>query len=323
VESSNKSQQREEMDENPLAKGSDAGGGAPAAGGGAGVLGGPSTPPPPVVAKKPEESADASPKVYATLGFGTWLRYFEMNQPIGRAPRYGSGATFALRLDLGARPAAFFTDGFLSNLFLHFRFQQTLGLESRQKDATTNTEETFGTLLREFTFDFGYDWKILSSATSPHVGGGFGGGVMNFSIDYGRTVDPNKDMPGAAYRFLLLGVFFRWPFLAFSGGYAGASIGFDYRICLGSGEIEDGTDTNGDGVLEDTWYGPASTGGINLPIGVYASWKKIIASVEYNYTRYFQAFTSDSATRNNENKKVAGGSVDNQHGIMVNIGYSY
>jgi hypothetical protein len=292
-----KSAQREEMDEDPLVK-SGSGGGAAAA---------PPTPllPPlaPVVAKKPEEAPGTAPKVYLTLGMGTWLRRFEMNEPVGRAPKYDSGATFALRLDLGVRPVAFFSDGFLGNFFLHFRFQQTLGLESLQKAEN----KTYSTVLREIVFDFGYAHRLGSAAWAPYLGGGLGGGVMDFSIDYGRAVNYDTDMPNAGYRFLLLDVFVRWPFLAFLG----AHFAFDYRVVLGSGDIQ-----------EDQWYGPASTGGINIALGIDATWKKIIASFEYNYSRYFYSFT-DAEARSAAGKKVAGGALDQQHGILFNIGYSY
>ena len=271
--------------------------------GGKGAKGGPSGggAQTPAVADKP--SADRPLRVAGTVGFGTWMRDFSLNDPVGTAPRYSSGAAFALRVGVDVRPVAFFTDGYPAGVFIRLRYQAALGLQSKIKDAGG---DGFSTSLGELLLDFGYDWKIMQqSATSPHVEAGIGFGMMNFGIDWKTAT---KTLPDAAYRFVPIGVGLNWPFLSFMGAYVRG----DYRVVLSSGEVED----------ENNWYGKSGTGGISLAIGVTGTWKKIIGSVEYAYTRYFYAF-KDAVARQQAGKRAAGGALDLLHGFIANVGYSY
>ena len=228
---------------------------------------------------------DGYPRLLAVVGLGTWIRDFSLNDPARTTdsttgkphnhPGYNSSAAFALRLAAVARPASFFTDGFASWLYLRLQFQTTLGLQSRTREKNASSgqmeDKTYGTSFLEFVMDAGVDWNILKKPTSPHLIAGIGGGAMEFSIDW--DTDPPHTLPDASYGFFLLKVGLNWPFHPM----VGAHFNFDYRVVGGAGEVED----------SDNWYGPSSTGGVNIALGVNGAYKGFVASLEYTYTRYF------------------------------------
>jgi hypothetical protein len=105
--------------------------------------------------------------------------------------------------------------------------------------------------------------------------------------------------------------------------YIGGNLHFDYRVVTGTGEIED----------EKDWFGPSSTGGISLQVGLQGNYKGIVAQVGYRYTRYFYDFTEAeqrlkdittecAAGPSSCTKKAAGGALDQQHGLILTVGYS-
>ncbi len=257
---------------------------------------------------------DGYPRLLAVVGLGTWIRDFSLHDPARTTnpstgkpwnhPGYNSSAAFALRLAAKARPAAFFTDGFASWLYLRMQFQTTLGLQSLTKE--NGVEKTYGTSFLEFIMDAGVDWNILKKPTSPHLVAGIGGGMMDFSIDW--ESDPPHTLPDASYGFFLIRAGVNWPFHSM----VGAHFNFDYRVVGGSGEVED----------SDHWYGPSSTGGINLALGIDGAYKGFIASLEYTYTRYFYAFT-EAEDRVSANKRAAGGALDILHGFVFSVGYAF
>ena len=265
-------------------------------------------------------ATDGYPRLLAAVGLGTWIRDFSLNDPArttdpstGKAynhPGYNSSAAFALRLAAMVRPAAFLTDGLASMLYLHLQFQTTLGLQSRtrEKDASSGqmVEKTYGTSFMEFVVDAGVDWNILKKPDSPHLVLGLGGGAMDFAISW--DTDPPHTLPDVSYGFFLIKAGLNWPFHPMVGGH----FHFDYRVVGGAGEVEDG----------DYWYGPASTGGINIALGIDGAYNGIVASLEYTYTRYFYSFT-EAESRVSNNKRAAGGALDVLHGIIFTMGYSF
>jgi len=269
-------------------------------------------PTPTTVTRKPR--ADRDPRVDGTLGFGIWKRTLQIHDHLDRSgskPNYDSGVAAALSLGFHVRPIAFFTDGFAANFYSRLSFQTMLGLQSRY--VSNNVEEMHGTTMWELRWELaGYDWNILDKPTSPHLEGGIGFGLMNFSIDWGDSTD--QPMPAASYTYFLLSVGSSMPFFAMMG----AHFRFDYRVVSGAGEIED-----------DTWYGPSSTGGISLLLGINGNYKGFVARVEYEYTRYFYAFQEGDDRMNacpdgaTGCKRAAGGALDVSHAMMFNVGYSY
>ena len=167
-------------------------------------------------------------------------------------------------------------------------------------------EQTYGTSFLEFIFDAGVDWNMLNKPTSPHLVAGIGGGMMDFSIDWDS--DPPHTLPDASYGFFLMRVGVNYPFHPM----VGAHFHFDYRVVGGAGEVED----------SDNWYGPSSTGGVNIALGIDGAYKGFIASLEYTYTRYFYAFT-DAENRVSSSKRAAGGALDVLHGFIFSAGYSF
>jgi len=259
---------------------------------------------------KKAEDPHGSPKVSGAIGLGTWLRRMELNQPDSKnpAPKYDSGAAFALALELKARPIAFLTNGFLEGIYSRLHFQTVLGLQSRDK----STDESFGTSLWELCWEVvGFDWNVLSRPTGPHAELGIGFGLMSFAVDWAEAT--TQPMPDASYKFFMIALGGYWPFLTF----VGAHLRFDYRVVTGAGEIE-----------EDDWYGPSSTGGLSFRLGVDGNYRGFIAGVEYAYTRYFYAFTDAEARlaacqSTATCKRAAGGALDQQHGFIISVGYSY
>jgi len=268
------------------------------------------------VTKKP--SADGTPRVEATLGLGIWKRSLQINdhdKRSGAEPKYDSGTALALAVGFRARPIAFFTDGFAANFYSRLNFQTMLGLESRNttKDASgAEVIETHGTKLWELRWELlGYDWNVLSKPTSPHVEGGIGFGLMEFAIDWGESLQ--RPMPASSYKYFLISLGANMPFHSMVGGH----FRFDYRVVSGTGEIE-----------EDVWYGASSTGGLNLLVGLDGHYKGFIIRAEYEYTRYFYAFKEaadrvEACTSAATCQRAAGGALDQLHGLMVNVGYSY
>lgn len=272
-----------------------------------------------VVAKPVPGRESGAPRLVAAVGVGAWSRTFGMHtnddQYTPSPPDYSSGLAAALSVSFKARPLAFVWDrGFLSALYTRAHFRSTVGLKSQSqyRDAGGVPQtETLGTSLWELTFEAGYDWKILDRPTSPHLELGLGYGMMDFALDWGASA--SRSMPAAAYRFGLFGLGLELPFSSWIGAHGR----FDYRLVTGTGEIED-----------PVWYGPSSTGGVNMALGLNGSYKGFIVRAEYSYTRYFYAF-SEATSRAADCRtggtclKAAGGALDILHGLTASLGYGF
>jgi hypothetical protein len=279
---------------------------------------------PAVVQKKTEESASerdpSSPRVVATVGFGGWSRSLEIHDPdtaySPSPPTYSSNIAMALVLDLKARPLAFIRDrGFLAGAYFRLGYRTMLGLKSQNavKDATGSEQvEALETSLWELCLEGGYDWKVLDRPLSPHLELGIGYGMMDFSIDWGAAAAGERRVPDASYRFMLGALGGRIPFSALIGAHAR----FDYRIVSSTGEIE------------SAWYGPSSTGGINMLAGLDGTYSGFVARLEYSYTRYFYSF-EEGLSRAQQCRtggtclQAAGGALDVLHGFTASVGYSF
>jgi hypothetical protein len=268
----------------------------------------------------PEETGD--PRAYGTVGLGTWFRSFSINQPADARwdKGYSSGAAFIMHLELAARPLAFFMDGFAAGIYARMRFQTTLGLKSGFAGGS-NTGEKLSTSISQFLLDFGYHWNIFGKADSPRVEFGLGYGMLDFSIDWG-SIAAGDQIPSAAYRFVLIGAGGSYPFVSFASGKMplSAVLRFDYRIVLDAG-----------GVVGEAQpgFGPSSTGGLALALGLKSRYGAIVFGLEYTYTRFFYSF-SDVQNRVNQTaadpsnpRPAAGGALDEMHAIVVSGGYSF
>jgi hypothetical protein len=261
-----------------------------------------------------------SPRAVAHVGLGTWLRSLTISDPRQGdwLPNYSSGLAFALGLGLKVRPIAFFSDGIAESFYTRVRFQTMLALQLGAKDGNI-----YDTSLQELLWEVvGFDWNILGQPTSPHLEVGLGFGLMSFSIEWPDDGTTRRETPDIAMSWFLASLGGAMPLTDLFGAY----LRFDYRLITGAGEIED----------PDAWYGPSSTGGFGLLVGVNARYKGIVAKAEYSYTRYFYSFIegndrftacppcdpkSPSCTACA--KKPAGGALDQQHGFIVSVGYSF
>jgi hypothetical protein len=257
---------------------------------------------------KPAEPSDwlaRRPRLVGTLGFGTWIRSFSINQPADEKWKssYSSGATLTLKFAAEAFPLAYFLDTFAQDFLARFSFQMALGLTSGVAGAGTSG---LSTSMNEFLFELGYRWNILQKQGGPELEGTFGLGSTNFSIDWGQAT---RSLPDASYTFLSLGLGGLYRFLPFLG----AHLRLAYRIVAGNSGVSDD---------EAPGYGDASVGGINLAVGVTGYWKSFVASFEYVFTHYFYSF-NDVTNRSTQNVPTAGGALDQYHAIMVNGGYSF
>ena len=272
-----------------------------------------------VVAKPAPAQESGAPRLVAAVGFGAWSRSFGMHTNDDKytpsPPDYSSGMAAALAVSFKARPLAFVWDrGFLSALYTRAHFRTTVGLKSQSQYRDSGgapQTETLGTSLWELTFEAGYDWKILDRPTSPHLELGLGYGMMDFALDWGASA--TRSMPSAAYRFGLFGLGLELPFSSWIGAHGR----FDYRLVTGTGEIED-----------PAWYGPSSTGGVNMVVGLNGSYRGFTLRAEYSYTRYFYAF-AEATSRATDCRtggtclKAAGGALDVLHGVTASLGYGF
>ncbi len=276
----------------------------------------PVTPPPsevPIVAEKPEDPGN--PKVEGTFGLGLWTRTLSLNQAENSVfSEYSTPGAFTLNLYLRGRPVAFFTDNFLANIYLKFRYQTVIGLQSALSDGTTTGEEVEGksTSLNKLLIDLGYDWKILDQITSPYLALGMGYGMMSFAIDWGEA---EAIMPNTSYDFLFFTLGARYPFLLLGDVLLGAHLNFDYRLVFGTGEMEN----------DEKWFGPSSTGGLNMLVGMNVTFMKIIGRVDYTYTRYFYSFPEHPQDRqlSHPGAAAASGALDQLHSFIFSVGYSF
>lgn len=253
----------------------------------------------PVVEKKKRRG---TPRIEGYLTMGVWAKSFSVTDTYkGAAPQFNSGAAFTLGFKILTRPAAFFMENPLANVYLGLRYRHTVGLETQQKDASNGSP--LPTSMSEVLFEFGYDWKLVSASSSPHLLLGAGYGTTDFSIEF--PMGTTATMPAAAYRFLPIQGVLQIPFTR----RMGTRLGFDYRFLFNIGQLEDAT-----------WFGPASGGGLNAFGAIDVSYKGFVGSIEYAYTRYFFSFT-DKWKDVHDN--AAGGAVDQLHTVSFNAGYSY
>jgi hypothetical protein len=340
VEKGSGGQRIDDSDENPLGRKEQGAAGAAGAKEAGPAAGGP-------VEKKPAEVEldPMYPRFEGLFGFGVWMRDFSVNDPYPSdtaynattnpngsllkppSPGYSSGAAFAFKFSLKARPLSFFTQSFASWFYARLTYGQTGGLSSnnKEKDATTGgtVVKTYATTLRELVFDAGVDWKILKVDWSPRLEAGIGGGLTTFSIDWtDSTVDPHP-LPDTSYSFFIFNLRAIWPFLPHLRPGLGLEgfFGIDLRGVGGSGDVED----------ETTWYGSSTTGGFGLNLGLEVNFKGFLGRIEYDYTRYFLSFNDadaraaqydQEAASGSATTRAAGGALDVTHGLMFSFGYS-
>ncbi|MBK8479709.1 MAG: hypothetical protein IPL40_00810 [Proteobacteria bacterium] len=263
----------------------------------------PQAPAPPTSESDPHRlrlSSDA--RASAEVGIGTWMRNLSFSDPQQPTNTYQSGAAMALRLALEGRPAAFFLDGPLAQIYARVRYQTTIGLKSK----STGTGATLiDSGFNEVLLDLGYRWRIKPErARSPHVDFGLGYGLLDFTVSWPNAAQ--QALPNSGYRFVLLNCAGAYPFGDWIGGHARA----EYRMVLDAGQIS-----------TDAWFGGGSVGGLVGALGLHGRFRHIVALLEYGYSRYFFAF-DNPLQRKAAGKKAAGGALDQYHAFMLSVGYS-
>lgn len=258
--------------------------------------------------KSPYERGE--PRLNATVGLGMWNRSFNITgAPDQEHPKFG-GTTSLIQLALRIRPLAFLVpDSFAANLFLQVRYQTRIIFKSSLPgvgDGTTPAApQEFGTSLNELMLEVGYNWIFLSSSTSPRLDLSMGFGSLGFGIDWGAET---PRMPNASYSYVSVGGLVRWPVHPVIGPHAL----FNYRIVLGSNDVQD--DTN--------WYGPGSISGWSFGGGLSGSYSYFTYRVEYTLTKFGYSFT-DPVGRQQAGKRAAASVSDAYNAVIVSGGVVY
>ena len=247
--------------------------------------------------------------VEVSLGFMLVNRKFDFNEPVKpKSPsNYRSGVVPAFLLDAAIYPLAYFHRGPLANLGLEGRYWRVIYLRSQMKD----NAEPLSTTLHDIEIGLRYRWNILGRASSPTIKAGVDYGRLGFKIhDDPATPVP---LPDIAYNYLklaLVGV--SVPFYASDSFSIGASGNFDYLLIFSAGDIER-TDSGG--------YGRSSTGGIDVNVGLWASYRGFFARINGFYRRIF--FDFDNACYPISGCNAAGGALDLYTGGYLSAGYAY
>ena len=236
-------------------------------------------------------------------------REFDFNDPVKpkNPSNYRSGLVPAFFAELAFYPLSYFHRGPLANLGIEGRYFRVLYLRSQMAGQL----EPLTTTLHDIEVGLRYRWNILSSPTSPTIKAGLDFGRLGFKIHD----DPSNPvpLPDIAYYYLklaLVGVVV--PFYASSTFSIGASGYFDYLLIFSSGDIER-TDSGG--------YGRSSTGGIEVNLGLWATYRGFFARINGFYRRIFYDF--DNACYPISGCNAAGGALDIYKGGYLSIGYAY
>ncbi len=243
-----------------------------------------------------------------SLGIMLLNREFDFNDPVKpkNPSNYRSGLVPAFLAEFAFYPLSYFHRGPLANLGIEGRYFRVLYLRSQMAGQL----EPLSTTLHDIEFGLRYRWNILGRPTSPTIKAGLDFGRLGFKIHD----DPSNPvpLPDIAYYYLklaLVGVVV--PFYA--GSFSiGASGNFDYLLIFSSGDIER-TDSGG--------YGRSSTGGIEVNMGLWASYRGFFARINGFYRRIFYDF--DNACYPISGCNAAGGALDIYKGGYLTIGYAY
>ncbi len=244
-----------------------------------------------------------------SLGLMLLNREFDFNDPVKpkNPSNYRSGLVPAFLAEFAFYPLSFFHRGPLANLGIEAKYFRVLYLRSQMAGQL----EPLSTTLHDVEIGLRYRWNILGRATSPTIKAGLDFGRLGFKIHD----DPSNPvpLPDIAYYYLklaLVGV--SVPFYAGTSFSIGASGNFDYLLIFSSGDIER-TDSGG--------YGRSSTGGIDVNLGLWASYRGFFARINGFYRRIFYDF--DNACYPISGCNAAGGALDIYKGGYLTIGYAY
>jgi len=258
-------------------------------------------PPAPVAEAQPEAEARAEPDrarrprgsdarsrtpLEVTLGFTSFFRSFDFNQPI--TPQRPYEASFAPAIAFAARwyPAAHFSDEhWARNLGVDLSADYAIGLTS----SDSASDDEFPT--NAFSFLGGVRGRLPLGASE--LGAGIAFGTDRFALDPAGDVEP--ETPDVEYVFARFGVDGRWRVieqldLGFAGGY---------RVVTDAGEI-----------LSDDWFPKGDVGAFDVTAKVGTP---ILDPVHFeagvSYLHYFFSFNvdvDDAAAGN----RLAGGALD-------------
>jgi hypothetical protein len=267
------------------------------------------------VAAEVQESSDERRSWEKVLeisaGMMAMSRNFEIANPIKPADptkhsNYKSGPVAAIQVEVALYPLIYFNRGPLANLGIVARYYRVLGLRSQ----TEKMVEPVNTTLHTFEGGLRYRWNILDRATSPTLKAGVDFGRQGFKIHDDKGLIP---LPDVAYVYLKLAlVHLEVPFYASETVTVGGVGTFDYLLIFSAGDIER-TDSRG--------YGRSSTGGIDVGLGLFGSYRGFFGRISGFYRRIFYDF--DNTCLNVTECLGAGGALDIYLGGAVSIGYAF
>ena len=265
------------------------------------------------ISKKPQGRPEWQKVIELSVGLMAVSRSFDFNDPI--YPRktedhsnYRSGLVPALMFDTAIYPLAYFHRGPLANLGIVGRYYRVLGLKSQPPAGG----EPLRTTLHTFEAGLRYRWNIMGSIGSPTLNAGVEFGRLGFVIWDDQT--NFVPLPDIAYMYLKLAlVGLEIPFYAANRFCVGATGSFDYLLIFSSGEIEN-TDSSG--------YGRSSTGGIDVGLGLFASYRGFFAKINGFYRRIFYDF-DNNCYHSGLGCKAAGGALDIYMGGTLLVGYAF
>jgi hypothetical protein len=241
--------------------------------------------------------------VDATVGGSISGRSFDFDP--SSQPRFKSGVTGGLRVDLTIYPFAFSwrkAAGVLAGLGFGLTFAEPFWLPSTAKDDPT---QKFATTERQVEGGLRWRFVLYKKVPRPELTLLAGGGMHTFSIvkdSTGMDVGP----PDVAYKYLAIGGGLKLHFAEWASLWAQ----FTYHVVFDAGSVQ-----------TDSEYGPGSKYGIRVAGGLdFFVWRGLKVGALGSYERYVLGFSGTGVV---PPMKVASSAIDQYFGGVIVIGYVY
>lgn len=257
----------------------------------------------PVKQVKRAPTANRREALRVLIGPRFFTRDFDFNDPVkpSNPPSYKSGLGVGLGLTVHLHPGAFVaSQRWFSDFGLRARYATAIGLRS-QLDVFADVPARFW----QFDLALTYRW-VVSPRYGPTLGFALGLGWMTFAIDTDRPPLPNVSYRTVDLQFLEV----EQPILRHGAFGLTLHGSFSLLIVLGAGDIESD---------KSTGYGSASVTGIDLAVGLRASYARFHLDFGYTYRRLSFDFDRECAIQNTGCGE-AGGAVEQSDAFLISVG---